>query len=258
MNTRIPTSSDNVEPMVIPPRKLCDTASSGARAIACGFGLVLMAASLSAPGTPPLLAPVHWPDTPLARAQVLALLQTLNADLLSHDSATLTLERWCAAHGLASPAAAIVTAQRVRGIGKPLPPAMRARLAIGPNEPVRYRHVRLACGGRVLSEADNWYVPARLTPMMNLQLDGSDVPFGKVVRALDFRRRTLSARLLWSPLATGWEMQSVPSATTHGVLELPPHLIEHTAVLYDAHQRPFSALVETYTNQVLAFPPPAG
>ena len=50
----------------------------------------------------------NWSDTPLARTQALALLQTLNADLLSHDSATLTLERWCGAHRMASPA-------RVRG-----------------------------------------------------------------------------------------------------------------------------------------------
>ena len=44
------------------------------------------------------------PDGFLKRVEALALLQTFNADLLSHDSATLTLERWCDAHGLASPA----------------------------------------------------------------------------------------------------------------------------------------------------------
>ena len=39
-----------------------------------------------------------WPDTPATRLEALALLQTLNADLLSNDSATLTLDRWCEAH----------------------------------------------------------------------------------------------------------------------------------------------------------------
>ena len=48
------------------------------------------------------------------------------------------------------------------------PEAALARAApapgIGPDEPVAYRHVRLRCGDHVLSEADNWYVPSRLTP----------------------------------------------------------------------------------------------
>ncbi|MGA0586972.1 hypothetical protein ACO2Q2_07570 [Dyella sp. KRB-257] len=52
-----------------------------------------------------------WPDTALARTEALALLQTLNADLLSHDSATLTLERWCGAHGMASTATAARSAR---------------------------------------------------------------------------------------------------------------------------------------------------
>src|SRR5581483_7902698 len=35
-----------------------------------------------------------WSDTPGTRVEALALLETLNADLLSNDSATLTLDRW--------------------------------------------------------------------------------------------------------------------------------------------------------------------
>jgi hypothetical protein len=177
-----------------------------------------------------------WCDTPQGRAQALEMLQTLNADLLSHDSATLTLERWCNAHHIASPAR--VVANRVRGADKPMPPELRAQLAIGADEPVKYRRVQLACGNHVLSEADNWYLPERLTPAMNRQLDTSDVPFGKVVLPLHFRRKTLSARVLWSPSA----------AVPHAVLQ-------HRALLYDAGNHPFSALIETYTDQVLAFPP---
>jgi hypothetical protein len=66
--------------------------------------------------------------------------------------------------------------------------------------------VRLTCGDRVLSEADNWYVPARLTPEMNRVLDTTDTAFGRAVQPLNFRRRTLSAKLLWSLLPPGWEM----------------------------------------------------
>ncbi len=69
-----------------------------------------------------------------------------------------------------------LVAERVPVADKPLTAAQRARLGIGPDEPVRYRRVRLACGDRVLSEADNWYVPARLTPEMNATLDTTRTP----------------------------------------------------------------------------------
>ena len=97
-----------------------------------------------------------------ARVEALALIQTLNADLLSHDSATETLQRWCDAHGLAR--GARITAHRLEGIERPADAAVRADLAVAPTEPVRYRHVQLMCGARVLSEAENWYLPSRLTP----------------------------------------------------------------------------------------------
>jgi chorismate-pyruvate lyase len=192
-----------------------------------------------------------WSDTPLSRTQALALVQTLNADLLSHDSATLTLERWCAAHHMASPARVI--AQRVRADDKPLPPDMRAQLSIGASEPVKYRRVQLKCGDHVLSEADNWYLPNRLTAAMNRQLDGSDVPFGKVVQPLHFRRKTLRADLLWSPLPDGWELHRAQLQPASGALVMPHLLLQHRALLFDGEGRPFSALVETYTDQVLAF-----
>ena len=132
-----------------------------------------------------------WPDNYLSRLEALALLQTLNADLLSHDSATATLEHWCGEHHLA--ASPQVTAQRVQGIDKPPDEEQRKLLQVGATETVRYRRVRLVCGDVELSEADNWYVPGRLTAQMNAQLDGGDTPFGKVIRALHFQRHTLSA-----------------------------------------------------------------
>jgi hypothetical protein len=147
-----------------------------------------------------------WPDTPATRVEALALLETLNADLLSNDSATLTLDRWCEAHKMATPAK--IVAERVRGDDKAPTDEVRQLLGVNPTDPVRYRHVRLHCGEHVLSEADNWYVPAHLTPDMNQVLDTTDTAFGRAVQALHFHRRTLSARLLWSPLPEGWEMGS--------------------------------------------------
>ena len=95
------------------------------------------------------------------RLEAQLLLQTLNADLLSHDSATGVLQAWCDAHG---PAGRKIVARQVLGADKPLPEAGRILLGGGA---VRYRRVQLACGDRVLSEADNWYLVGRLTLDMN-------------------------------------------------------------------------------------------
>lgn len=201
--------------------------------------------------TPTRAVATGWPDTPLGRTQVLALLETLNADLLSHDSATLTLERWCAVHKMA--ATTKVRATRIRRTAKALPDDLRAALVAAPDEPIAYRRVTLACGSHILSEADNWYLPRRLTPAMNTALDRTDTPFGKVVQSLHFRRTTLSAKLLWSPLPEGWELRSRAPAHS-GALAIPHQLLQHKAVLTAADGRPFSAVVETYTEQVLARP----
>jgi len=198
-------------------------------------------------------APPVWRDDFTSRVEVLALLQSLNADLLSHPSATLTLESWCAAHQLA-PSAKVV-AERVHGDDPPLPEDARAQLRIGPDEPVRYRRVRLTCGEHVLSEADNWYVPSRLTEAMNHELDTTDTPFGKVVRPLHFRRQTLSAELLWSPLPQGWESGAPMPPAKGAPLAIPDHVLQHRAVLFDQTDHPFSLVVERYTSQVLAFTP---
>jgi hypothetical protein len=135
---------------------------------------------------------------------------------------------------------------------KPLDAALRVRLDVAPDAALAFRHVRLVCGARVLSEADNWYVPARLTPDMNRRLDATDEPFGRVVKALGFRRQTLSAELLWSPLPPGWESaQGIRRETA--APRIPAALLRHTAVLYTSEQKPFSVVVETYTSAVLDF-----
>jgi len=196
-------------------------------------------------------------DAYLHRVELLALLQTFNAELLSHDSATLTLERWCKDHHLAGdiPAGQVrIVARRVRDVDKPIPDELRARLDVGANEPIRYRRVQLVCGERVLSEADNWYVPARLTAEMNRRLDTTDEPFGKVVKPLGFQRRTIFAELLWSPLPAGWETLPDHAQVKAWESQRIPHaLLRHEATLYSAAGAPFSALIETYTNRNLGF-----
>jgi hypothetical protein len=198
--------------------------------------------------------PPSWTDSFLGRVEALALLQTLNADLLSHDSATLTLERWCGVHNLASPPR--VVALRVPDVDEAPTPEQRRELNVAPNDVVRYRRVRLMCGALVLSEADNWYVPGRLTPEMNKLLDTSDTPFGVVVRALHFHRHTLSSTLLWSPLPAGWETNAPGARDTVANQPMPSRLLEHRAVLTLPDGTPFSEVIETYTDEVLAFPVP--
>jgi hypothetical protein len=196
----------------------------------------------------------NWPATALARVEALAVLQSFNADLLSHASATLTLERWCARHNLA-PEGKIV-AKLDRGVDKPATDEQRAQLKVGPEEPVIYRRVHLTCGDKVLSEADNWYVPSRLTPEMNRLLTETETPFGRAVLALDFHRILLSAKLTWDVLPQGWEMQPALPAAGAGALAIPATVLEHRAILLTPANTPFSEVVESYTSANLAFAPP--
>jgi hypothetical protein len=214
-------------------------------------GAMLLCASTAAEGASPEQTP-NWTGSFVARVEALAVLQTLNADLLSHDSATLTLERWCDVHRLASPPR--IVALRVPDVDKLPTPEQRRELAITATDPVRYRRVKLMCGSHVLSEADNWYVPGRLTPEMNKLLDTTDSPFGVVVRALHFQRHTLSSTLLWLPLPAGWEMNAAGARDAGADQPMPSKLLEHRAVLTLPDGTPFSEVVETYTDNVLAFP----
>ena len=193
-----------------------------------------------------------WSANFVARVEALALIETLNSELLSNSSATLTLEHWCDVHHLASPPH--IKAVRVPGVDKPVSPEQRQELRVTPTEPVRYRRVRLECGSVVLSEADNWYVPSRLTPEMNTLLDSTDMPFGRAVQPLHFQRRTLSSKLLWQPLPEGWEINAArPDAAD---IPMPANLLEHRAVLSLPDGTPFSEVVESYTANVLGFPVP--
>lgn len=161
------------------------------------------------------------------------LVAQLNADLLSHDSATATLQRWCAVRRLADPPT--IVARRVLGENKPADAEVRGLLHAAPGEPIRYRRVALACGDHVLSNADNWYRPGALTAQMNAELGATDHPFGAVVKPLEFHRQTLSAAVLYAA-----DDQAPPAA-----------VIRHKALLETPDGTPFSLVVETYAKAVL-------
>lgn len=162
-----------------------------------------------------------------------ALVADLRSRILRSASATAVLEAWCAEKGLAGQARLV--AHRQLGPGKVPSAEQRERLGVGEDEPIRYRHVRLACGDRVLSEADNWYVPARLTPEMNAALDGSDIPFGRVVRPLAPSRRLVAVQTFPLP---AWPGPDAP-------------LVRVDAVLVTRDGAPFCEVVETYLGAAL-------
>jgi len=167
------------------------------------------------------------------------LMHALNDRLLASPSATLTLEAWCAERHLASPAR--ISAARDATAVKPAPAEVRSRLAVSADEPLGYRRVRLACGTHVLSEADNWFVPARLSPEMNATLSGTDTPFGRVVLSLSPHRQTLGVDWLWNG-------QGTPPTKDEG-------LFRHRALVEDPTGRPLAYVQETYLAEALTGTP---
>ncbi|MDP3907911.1 hypothetical protein [Novosphingobium sp.] len=152
-------------------------------------------------------------------------LDRFEATLAAHDSATAALGSWCAQHGMASPAR--ITAAVLPGGMRTDPPDLAALLQL--DAPPGYRHVRLSCGGRVLSEAHNWFVPQHLTPAMNAALAASDVPFGKVAAPLRYTRQRLSSLRGAGP--------GCPDAT----------ILTHRALLRLPDGAPLALLTECYT-----------
>jgi hypothetical protein len=149
----------------------------------------------------------------------------LEAELTASPSATQFLTDKCAALKLASPP--VIKAVRAHEM-RPAGAEVRKWLDVGTDTVLGYRRVQLACGAHVLSEADNWYVPGRLTPEMNHRLDTSDTPFGAVVKPLNFHRNTLKME----------------------ALDEPAHALRVTAVLVTADGKPFSLVVENYSREL--------
>lgn len=182
--------------------------SASLRIAASGAGLALLLASCATPQEKDALA-------------------RFEAALAAQDSATAALEAWCATRGIAVPAQVVATP--VAGPRLPPTPRNRGVLEVSPQEPVEYRHVRLSCGGVVLSQAHNWYVPARLTPEINRQLETTDTPFGKAVAPLGFTRERISS--------TRGGIEGCPADT----------ILHHRAVLRLPDGRPVSTVIECYT-----------
>jgi chorismate-pyruvate lyase len=225
-----------------------------ARRSAAGAALVLI--GFSAFSLAHAAVAAEWPDTFVSRLEALALVQTLNGEILASGSATAILEKWCAEHRLAGTSEPRIVARLIRGEERPITLEQRQRLEAAPGEEIKVRHVQLLCGSRMLSEADNWYLPARLTSEMNRLLETTTVPFGRVVQDLKFHRRTFEARMLWWPLPEGWETKPSVNEARGASLSVPDSLFEHRAVLYTRDGKPFSEVDEVYKRALLDFPLP--
>ena len=180
---------------------------------------------------------VIWPTVAGAEATLperrRAEVRALNAELLSRPSATETLTRWCAEHRLAADPK--IVAVKRPDVQKPPDDSTLAMLGGVAASAVKYRRVELTCGVRVLSKADNWYRPDRLTPEMNTALETTQTPFGAVVRPLAFTRRTVDVTMM--------------VAKRRGAFA--PIVLRHRAVLSTGSGLPFSVVVESYTAAVL-------
>ncbi|KPF81850.1 hypothetical protein IP83_12535 [Novosphingobium sp. AAP93] len=159
-------------------------------------------------------------------------LSSFKRTLAANDSATAALQQWCATRGIAAPAQ--IMAESNRKEREEASPAIRAALGVGAEEPLAFRHVRLRCGDTVLSDAKNWYVPARLTPAMNTALETTRTPFGTVVRPLGFHRERLES--------LRGRAAECPAGT----------VLSHKAVLRLSDGRGISFVAECYTRGNLA------
>lgn len=227
---------------------------SNHRAVAsklCGVGILLFAA---VPVSGKDIAP--WRDDCLSRLEVANLLVDLNIELLKQRSATLVLESWCRAHAMA--AEPRIVADRVPAAAKPATAEQMQRLQVQDSSQLRYRSVALRCGEHVLSRADNWYVPERLSAEMNRMLETTDAPFGKVVAGLQPTRSTIEVKTLWSAMPAGWTCARIdPSAATFSELEIPSELFQVRALLRRVDGLPFSEVNEVYQGALLNFTQPA-
>jgi len=163
-------------------------------------------------------------------------LARFDALLRASSSATRMLEAWMAErHGVTQELTA-----HIRAFSAPaLDAAIMQRLRIQQWSEIRYRRVWLASKGRVLSVAENWYVPARLDDAMAERLDDGATPFGAVIAPLEPTRETLGVERLWDG----------SGAVCAGAM--PTAMLRHRALVCLADGTPLCEVSEIYTRNIV-------
>jgi len=116
------------------------------------------------------------------------LMRSLSERLLSANSVTEEIERWCCERGI-SHGRLIATCARdakAKFLDEESLEAMQGNAHAEPE----FRCVQLATEGVAVVDALNWYFPANLTPEICEALRNSSVPFGRAIRTLRPKRRT--------------------------------------------------------------------
>ena len=119
-------------------------------------------------------------------------MQRAAEDLMHHmtnyATATAALNTWCAER--LHPHDSRITAFILVDESVPVD-TYEGLLAIQAGELLRYRRVVLKWGHTAVSEAENWYLPDRLPPLMRWQIRHSNQPFGQIIHPLQPRRSTI-------------------------------------------------------------------
>ena len=164
--------------------------------------------------------------------QLLSLFESL---LSRSNSATATLEKWpLTKSDLRNP----VTARMLSIPFNAASADQMRRLGISDASELRYRQVWLIQHNRIMSIAENWYVPALLPAKMRDALDQTDTPFGKIIEPLKAHGVTfMSIGLMLDPdKAVVWRgpmlmgaLQQMLSQVNWGeldvlIVDLPPGL----------------------------------
>lgn len=232
-----------------------------------GLCVVLLAALVVALTLPRPSEPVTRPDEQVERAYALDdAARMLSVQVLASASATVALRSWCADYQLASPAEIRAVKQATIN---PVKLDQRLLLGVSEAEQVEYRNVELFCGERLMSSAELWYVPSRLTPEMQEALKETDRPFGAVVGELGLSRRTDDVERLWAVLPADWERHAATAdgrQRTRDWVHANPGLLEpqpdrsmfRTEVVVSgakapANGKPIALTYETYKMDALAF-----
>jgi chorismate-pyruvate lyase len=116
--------------------------------------------------------------------------EALRTYILAADSVTLAMSDWCREHGIGRlPLRSVV--HRRAGI-RPLPADFPIR--IGHDEAVWFREITLMAGDVPLLDADNWFLPYRISPDAAATLLETDTPFGTAL--LPGRQTRVSTAIL--------------------------------------------------------------
>ena len=155
-----------------------------------------------------------------------ASLDAFAAELAAGPTATAVLQRRCGD--------VPVRAEVDRAVTVAPNAEQRAKLKVGADDAVGYRRVRLVCGDRLLSVAENWFVPDRLTPEMQRMLAETDRPYGAVIAALSPRRLPIASVRLWG-----------------GEGAAPEAVLRIEALVETGEGLPLALVSETYQRDVL-------